>query len=400
MKAPKEAKATLKTPSGTSQAKKVAASSATGAKNAAPGQPRPKSEDQAKTTKIAKEKSQKSSTPAKGLNISSTEIQLKQQQSPQVNLSSANLINSSSDKIRDSQPSHRTPSPSASSLSSLSMSTSLVSPSNDYLNSDTDSNLKYEPALISRPKLKQIKESELKKSLKTNADSPQQPKPNTPPFTSNKPNIAQSLGLGIGASLKGGFKIPHKTKPPGGQAARPPTPVPLSLSKKVPPVPLMSASKIQPLMSFNSTIQSSDLTPSSPSPSPQDELGARKKSDTAAPPDSPVSDNTLDSVKPKVIPLERNTAKSDRSGRGKQADKSGGCGSERDDVHDANLVGDHASFFRSTFSTRNITNGNEVLAMSALSGHKVVPYVPSPAARLTNSPGILEEDLVNGALTG
>lgn len=454
-----------KTPSSTNQIKKSSTSSSTpGQKNSQPNQIRVKSDESNLKAKLSKEKSQKSSTPGKNLNISNTEIQLKQQQSPQVNLSTTNLNNSSSDKIRETQQqlNHRTPSPSPSSLSSLSMSASLISPSNDYLTSDTD--LKYEPTLISKPKLKQIKESELKKSSK-NFDSPQQ-KPNTPPLLNNKPSIALSLGLSIGTSLKGGFKIPHKTKSanddednlknplsssspivknalsspnksssssssspqydptapsllpaknlnknsnrpsptgranfgknnakpaqrPVNQTTRPPTPVPgLALNKKIPPVPLMTGNKIQPLMSFNTTAQSSDMTPSSPSP--QDQQNIRKKSGTPQPPDSPVSENNLDSVKPKVIPLERNTDKSIRS---KQSDKN-----ERD-VDDENLLVENSNLFVSTFSTRNINNSNEVLSSLAMSSQKIGPYVPSPAPRLANSPGILEEDLVKGALT-
>ena len=317
----------------------------------------------------------------------------------------------------------------------------------------------------------------MKKNSK-NSDSPLL-KPNTPPLLNNKSNIALSLGLNIGTSLKGGFKIPHKAKPanednnddnlknplsssspivksqlgspnksssssssspqydptapsliqaknlsknanrvnttnnrtnsfgknspmikpvqrPPGQVSRPPTPMPgVHQNKKIPPVPLMTQNNLQPLMSLNSTItQSSDMTPSSPSPSPQEQHSLRKKSGTPQPPDSPISDNTTNSVKPKLIPLERNNGKSSQTdittNKPKKSDKIG-----RDDQDDDNN-NSNSGLFMSTFSTRNINNSSEVLSNL---GQMIAPYVPSPAVRLTNSPGILEEDLVNNALT-
>ncbi|CAF0705814.1 unnamed protein product [Brachionus calyciflorus] len=473
--------------------------------NSNPSRTKPLSDDGLKS-KISKDiKSQKSSTPTgtgKNLNLSSTEIQLKQSQlSPQVNLSTNNLSNSSTEKIKESQSNHRTPSPSPSSLSSLSISTSLMSPSNEYLNSDlTDSNLKYEPTLISKPKLKQIKESEMKKNSKS-SDTPQL-KPSTPPLTNNKPNLALSLGLGLG--LKGGFKIPHKTKTTdeddnpknplsasspiiknslgspnksssspqydptaptlvpvknlqktsnlnqnsnqannnsknrssfsavqsknnssitnsgsnkstqrtSSSSSRPTTPVQGSQNRSnnsqnstktnpLPPVPLMSSTKIQPLMSFNSlsTIQSSDMTPSSPSPQ-EEQVNLRATSGTPQPPDSPVCETTPNSVKPKLIPLERNTGKTNHS-----SGKNNLTSPDLDEEDDDNLVIDcpnSQSSLLPTFSTRNLnSSNNEILSSMSITGQSIPSYVSSTSTRINKqnkSPAILDEDLVNEAL--
>lgn len=180
------------------------------------------------------------------MNLSATEIQLKQPRSSSPQINSTPLLpntfeSKSIQNISNLTGSNRTPSPLQSSLSSFSISNALTTPSpipSESSSSDAFSDPpKYEP-------------TNNKNSTNTSNTAKNKQlasiKPNTPPLQNSNPptgntSLALSLALGLStSSFKGSsFKIPHKSKTSSNEATT--ENEPLSSS---PPIPGQTSSSV------------------------------------------------------------------------------------------------------------------------------------------------------------